>query len=73
MNGSTRYHSDAEMLWDLESFLILAAAFGEKTSAMPRVMGSLAGDEPAREIHAVLHILQPRLSQKPQRPLQYPI
>ena len=45
------------MLWDLESFLplsaaffILAAAFGDKTCAMPRVLGSLAGEELAKQI-----------------------
>ena len=58
------------MFWDLESFFIVAAAFGEKTCAMPqsllivaaafgaktcampRVMGSLAGEELARQIQA---------------------
>jgi hypothetical protein len=33
-----------------QSLLIVAAAFGEKTCAMPRVMGSLAGEELARQI-----------------------
>ena len=32
--------------------LIVAAAFGAKTCAMPRVMGSLAGEELARQIQA---------------------
>ena len=40
------------MFWDLESFFIVAAAFGAKTCAMPRVMGSLAGEELARQIQA---------------------
>ena len=51
------------MFWDLGSFgektcavpqslLIVAAACGAETCAMPRVTGSLAGEELARQIQA---------------------